>query len=384
MPARILAHHKVITSQLEHYRSTSEPGGSVESKFHHFVGLADSADLPSVKIVDMRQELKSGNVSIFSQDLLASLTQVLEMKQQAILFLNRRGSATYVFCRDCGQSLMCPNCDIPLTYHSTENLLTCHRCNYHRKNPLNCPFCDSNRIRHYGTGTERVEQEVHDHFPDVRTLRWDYETTRKKGAHDLILSHFSSHRADILIGTQMLAKGLDLPLVTFVGAILADVGLNMPDYRSAERTFQILTQVAGRAGRSPLGGNVILQTFQPEHYVIHTASEHDYSGFFQQELSFRKKFMYPPFSNMIKMVYRDLYPEKAEMTAQKMGENIRHWIIQGEYRAMNMIGPVPCFFSRVGGYYRWQIILYGHNPAGILRGRHLGKWKVSVNPPNLL
>ena len=181
------------------------------------------------------------------------MAEVLTAGQQAILYLNRRGSATYVFCRSCGFTLRCPNCETPLIFHNQESRLICHTCNYRRQMPKTCPECGSSQIRQFGSGTEKVEEELIKQFPGVKTLRWDYETTRQKGAHDIILSHFINHRADVLIGTQMLAKGLDLPLVTLVGVILADVGLNLPDYRSGERTFQLLTQVAGRAGRSPTG-----------------------------------------------------------------------------------------------------------------------------------
>ena len=200
----------------------------------------------------------------------------------------------------------------------------------------------------------------------------------------MILSHFASHRADVLIGTQMLAKGLDLPLVTLVGVILADVGLNLPDYRASERTFQVLTQVAGRAGRSPLGGSVILQTFQPEHYVIKAASKHDYLNFYERELIYRRQLGYPPFTRLVKLEYRDLKPERAEKTAQTMVAQIQEWIREEGRRSIKIIGPVPCFFSRISGYYRWQIVLSGHDPTSLLRGRHLSDWKVFVNPPNLL
>lgn len=384
LPGRILAHHDAIESQLNRLRDIATDRNQIKTSYHLLEGQADSAALPPVKIVDMRAELKAGNRSIFSRELHAAILKVLETDQQAILFLNRRGTATYIFCRDCGQSLLCPRCEIPLTFHQPKNLLICHHCNYQRKNPEKCPSCSSNRIRHYGTGTERVEVEVQNQFPGARTLRWDYETTRSKGAHDLILSHFSSHRADILIGTQMIAKGLDLPLVTLVGLILADVGLNIPDYRSAERTFQVLTQVAGRAGRSPLGGSVVLQTFQPDNYVIQAAANHDYASFFKEEISYRRKFSYPPYSNLVKMEFRDQNSEIAETTSIQMAANIRNWITEGGKRATRIIGPAPCFFSKVKGYYRWQIIVAGPDPASLLRGRQLGKWKVSVNPPNLL
>jgi primosomal protein N' (replication factor Y) len=229
-----------------------------------------------------------------------------------------------------------------------------------------------------------VEQEVRRLFPQAGVLRWDSETAAHKGAHDVLLSHFINHRADILIGTQMLAKGLDLPLVTLVGVILADVGLNFPDFRAGERTFQILTQVAGRAGRSPLGGRVILQTFQPEHYVIQAASRHDFDGFYAQELAYRRRLGYPPFYRLLRLEYRHLDSHQAEEAALNLSAQIRRWLEEDQHHATKMIGPVPCFFSRVNGYYRWQILLRGPDPLTVVRGRPLGDWRVEVDPPNLL
>jgi primosomal protein N' (replication factor Y) len=384
LPARILAHHEAVQAQLARL---SAPGGQTvlpRSRYQSLEAQVEGIDLPPVSIVDMRQELKTGNRSIFSRSLQVSLRQVLEQEQQAILFLNRRGTATYVFCRDCGHTLKCSGCELPLTYHEAQGILLCHYCGYQRKMPKTCPACGSQRIRHYGTGTQRVEAEVQALFPEARTLRWDYETTRKKGAHDVILSHFVAHRADVLVGTQMLAKGLDLPFVTLVGVILADVGLSLPDYRTNERTFQVLTQVAGRAGRSPLGGQVILQTFQPEHYVIQAAAGHDYQAFYQRELAYRRQLGYPPFAGLVRLEYRNLDPGRAERVANEMAIQIRGWLTDEHARATRLIGPTPCFFARMGGMYRWQIVLNGPDPAALLRGRPFSDWKVEVNPPSLL
>jgi len=226
--------------------------------------------------------------------------------------------------------------------------------------------------------------EVQAAFPQARTLRWDYEVTRKKGAHDLILSHFSAHRADVLIGTQMLAKGLDLPLVTLVGVVLADVGLNLPDYTAAERTFQVLAQVAGRAGRSPLGGRVILQTFQPDHYIIRAAAEHSYKSFYQQELSYRRQLGYPPFARLVRLEYRNTDSFKAEQQAHKLAAQVRDWIRQEQRSATEIIGPAPCFFARLAGLYRWQVVIRGPDPVSLLRGRNLSEWRVEIDPPSLL
>jgi primosomal protein N' (replication factor Y) (superfamily II helicase) len=349
--------------------------------------------MPPVQVVDMRLELKSGNRGIFSQALVDALDKVLKNDQQAILFLNRRGTATYVFCRDCGTPLRCPRCDTPLTYHvsglpsqadSPGADLHCHHCGYSRQMPVKCPVCGSNQIRQYGLGSEKVEAEVAKLFPSARTLRWDWETTRHKDAHEIILGHFSAHRADVLVGTQMLAKGLDLPLVTLVGIVLAEVGLNLPDPFAAERTFDVLTQVSGRAGRSSLGGRVVLQTFQPEHYAIQAAAGHDYAAFYTRELEYRRKLGYPPFKRLVRMECRQVQSAAAESQALAMAAKLAGWIGSEDRRETTVIGPVPCFFSRLNGLYRWQIILRGPDPAGLLRGKNLGDWRVEVDPSSLL
>lgn len=375
LPLRILAHREAVAAQLG--RIGRQPPA------HETDGEAQFLPLPPVEVVDMRQELKAGNRSIFSRTLQSSLRSVLSSNQQAILYINRLGSATYVFCRDCGYVLRCPRCDRTLTWHSGGQELICHACNYRRKMPQRCPQCGGEHIRQYGTGTERVEQEVKALFPQARTLRWDSESTRQKGAHDLILSHFTQGRADILVGTQMLAKGLDLPLVTLVGVVLADVGLSLGDYRAGERTFQLLTQVAGRAGRSPLGGKVILQTFQPEHYAIQAAARHDYDGFYRQELELRRKMGYPPFSRLIRLEIRKVRTADAEEAALHLAERLERWISESG-TTTEIIGPAPCFFPRMNNQYRWQIILRGENPLQLLRGRDLGEWRIEADPASLL
>lgn len=376
LPARILAHRQVIQAQAKKYE--------LASRFRPYEEQAETIDLPPVEIIDMRQELKAGNRSIFSRALHSALGETLASGQQGILFLNRRGMATYVFCRDCGLVLKCPRCEVPLTYHAPNQALTCHHCSYRRNMPKQCPRCHSQRIRQYGTGTERVEAEVQAVFPAARTLRWDYETTRQKGAHEAILNHFISQQANVLIGTQMLAKGLDLPLVTLVGVVLADVGLNMPDYRAAERTFQVLTQVAGRAGRSPLGGKVILQTFHPDHYVIQSAAGHSYKDFYQKELAYRRQLAYPPYTQLVRLEYRHRDPLIAEQQANQLVAQLHTWMKAEGYRATTMVGPAPCFFTRLAGLYRWQVILRGPDPASLLRGRTISDWRIEVNPPSLL
>jgi primosomal protein N' (replication factor Y) len=261
----------------------------------------------------------------------------------------------------------------------------CHRCGYTRQKPKQCPTCGSSQIREYGLGSERVEAEVHELFQGATTLRWDYDTTREKEAHDIILSHFVAHRADVLVGTQMLAKGLDLPLVTLVGIVLADAGLNLPDPFAGERAFQTLTQVAGRAGRSARGGHVILQTFDPENPIIRCAAAQDYAAFYGRELAARRELGYPPFKRLVRLEYRHTETEVAERAALGLASLLRERIGSEKRVQTELIGPVPSFFNRVGGTYRWQIILRGPEPTAIVRGmRGLDGWRVETQPVSLL
>lgn len=347
------------------------------------------AGLPPVQVVDMREELKAGQRGIFSRFLLKELESTLGRGEQAILFLNRRGTATYIFCRDCGHVLRCPNCETPLTLHIEEKeRLLCHHCGYERGKPAACPSCGGRHIREYGLGSERVEEEIKSILPQMRTLRWDWETTREKHSHEMILTHFAAHRADVLIGTQMLAKGLDLPLVTLVGIVLADVGLHLPDPFAGERVFQVLTQVAGRAGRSERGGKVVLQTFDPANQVIQSAAGHDVDGFYQYELEQRKRLGYPPFSRLVRLEFRHRDASTARAEAQKLAGKLGQLLVSGNRKQITMIGPVPSFFAKLGGYYRWQIILRGPDPLAMLReeavARWLMDWRVEVDPISLL
>lgn len=348
-------------------------------------------DLPPVEVVDMRRELSAGNRSPISLALHAALNDVLQRGEQAILFLNRRGSASYVFCRDCGYVMRCPRCDTQLTWHADENALICHTCNYRRALPLKCPSCGGKNIRQFGMGTESLEKTLSDQFPSARLLRWDADTARFRGAHDLILDHFIQHRADVLIGTQMLAKGLDLPLVTLVGVVLADISLNLPDFRAAERTYQLLTQVAGRAGRSRRGGRVILQTFQPDHYAIQAAAAYDAEGFYKSELAYRERTGYPPYSRLLKIEFRHTDPLAVQKAALAAGEQLQHWIEAENYRNTSLIGPVPCFYQKRSGYYRWQVIIRAPDPRVVLEQHPISTWRsagllvdLTLDPLNLL
>ena len=347
------------------------------------------SDLPRVHVIDMREELKAGQRGIFSRLLIKELESTLERGEQAILFLNRRGTATYIFCRDCGFVLRCPNCNTPLTLHVDEKeRLLCHQCGYERKRPMACPQCGGRQVREYGLGSERVETEVNTLFPKARTLRWDWETTRQKDSHEMILTHFANHQADVLVGTQMLAKGLDLPLVTLVGIVLADVGLYLPDPFAGERVFQVLTQVAGRAGRSERGGKVILQTFNPANQVIQSAASHDVDGFYQYELEQRQRLGYPPFSRLVRLEYRHHDPVLAEREARRVAARLQPLLSTERWRLTIMIGPVPSFFSKIGGVYRWQIVFRGHDPVQLLHEQSvenwLKDWRVEVDPISLL
>jgi len=341
--------------------------------------------LPPVRIVDLRQELRAGNRSIFSRPLQEALQRTLEAGEQAILFLNRRGAATFVLCRDCGYVARCPRCDAPLTFHrlSDSERMICHHCNHREPVPARCPKCGGRRIRFFGLGTERVEAAVRELYPQARLLRWDRDTAT--GAdHERFLQAFVEHRADVLVGTQMIAKGLDLPLVTLVGVISADTALYLPDYQTAERTFQLLTQVAGRAGRSHLGGQVIIQTYNPDHYAIQAAARHDFAGFYQQELAYRRRLGYPPFSRLVALRFSDEDPSRCRAEAERLGR----WLA-AEVRRLglpaDLIGPAPCFFSRVQGRSRWQIVVRAPDPTPLLRNVALPwGWRADVDPVSLL
>jgi primosomal protein N' (replication factor Y) len=375
LPQRIMGHRERIGRQADRlgrrsrYRPESEDALAI--------------DLPPVRIVDMRQELKAGNRSLFSRALHQALSKCLSAGEQAILFLNRRGTSTYVFCRDCGLVLRCPRCDTPFTYHSARERLQCHHCGYDRGLPSTCPNCGGRRIRQFGAGTQRIQAEVEAAFPAARTIRWDWDATRTKGAHEEILSRFAGFEADVLIGTQMVAKGLDLPLVTLVGVVSADTGLNLPDYRAAERTFQVLTQVVGRAGRGLLGGRVILQTYEPDHYAVQAAASHDYPSFYKQELEFRRTLGYPPFTRLARLVYRHTSSSAAEAQAKRVGGLIHNRIEQADSGA-SLIGPVPCFYRRLRGEYRWQIVIRAADPRPFIPGELEPGWTVDVDPVTLL
>jgi primosomal protein N' (replication factor Y) len=384
MPQRIMGHRKVVDEQA----AGLVGGGSAGGRFHRLAPELDEAlyaELPPVEVVDMRSELHAGNRGIFSRSLHAALQETLAQRQQAILFLNRRGSSTFVNCRDCGFVLKCPRCDLPLTYHESSSQLTCHHCSHTAALSGRCPNCKSTRIRHFGIGTERVEEQVHAAFPQARVVRWDLDTTGGRLAHERLLDAFVGGRADIMIGTQMIAKGLDLPRVTLVGVISADTMLNLPDLRASERTFQLLTQVAGRAGRSVLGGKVIIQTYTPQHPAIQAASRHDYAAFYAQELDYRREHWYPPLSRFVCMLYVHENARQAQAEAERMAGVLRFKIARLGLPELDVIGPAPAFFARLRGKWRWQIILRGTDPTVLLRDMDLALgWRVDVDPVAML
>ena len=381
MPRRIMGHvRRLHDLQTRHHLPRTLfsvlPGEPAESRYR---------PLPPVQIVDLRAELRAGNRSIFSRTLQRAMDTALQQNQQAILFLNRRGSSTFVLCRDCGYVLSCPRCEIPLTHHSGQEQLTCHHCGFRTPQPQRCPGCRGKRIRYFGLGTELVERTVRERWPDARLLRWDRDTARSHEAHANILHRFADRLADVLIGTQMVAKGLDLPLVTVVGVISADTMLNLPDFRSAERTFQLLTQVAGRAGRGLLSGQVVIQTYHPDHYAVRAAAKHDYAAFAAQELAFRREAGYPPYRRLARLVYEDASPTRAREEARALSGSVRQLLERWGLPASDLIGPAPCFFAKVRDRYRWHMILRHDRPAEFLREVSPSPgWRIDIDPESVL
>jgi len=319
----------------------------------------DRRPLPPVEIVDMRREIELGNRSILSGELYRALDDVLQKGEQAILLVNRRGYAQFVSCRSCGFVVKCNNCDISLTYHAYDKTLKCHYCGANYPYPHVCPSCGSKYIKHFGIGTQRAEEEIKKLFPRARIIRMDMDTTSTKGAHQRILGAFGEGKYDILLGTQMIAKGLDFPRVTLVGVVAADTSLHLPDYRSSERAFQLITQVAGRAGRGPRGGRVIIQTYQPQHYAIQFAARHDYVGFYNREMEIRRQFLYPPFSHIIRIL---MMGEKEEDLI-RLAVDTRDWLkqkIEGSAvlkQGLIDVGAYSAPLERINNRYRWQVLI---------------------------
>jgi primosomal protein N' (replication factor Y) len=361
---------------------------SVESFFHaergeyQIVELHSriGADLPPVEVIDLRSELHAGNTSIFSRCLQSELEQVLNKGQQAILYLNRRGAASCILCRECGFVAMCDRCDMPLTYHSTERILLCHYCNAQSRILHFCPQCNSTSIRYFGLGTEKVEKTIARHFPSARLLRWDRDTAKHRRTHEQLLDRFANREADILVGTQMIAKGLDLPGVTLVGVISADIALMLPDFSASERAFTLLTQVAGRAGRGEEAGKVIIQTFNPQHFCIDAASHHDYPEFYAAEIEARRRYGYPPFRQFVKFTYSHENRRRSQNEALLLRETLDQLIDRLGLEQTDIVGPAPAVMERIRGKYRWQMIARGPDLHPLLSRIDTTGWEVDIDP----
>ena len=345
--------------------------------------------LPAVEIVDLREELTSGNRSIFSRALRAALEDTLSRGEQAMLFLNRRGAGILV-CRTCGEAAECDRCAIPLTLHQypgppPASLLRCHECGRRAGVPARCPTCGSDRIRPMGLGTERLEEEVAKAFPLARPLRWDRDTVRGRDGHRRLLERFRDGAANVLVGTQMIAKGLDLPRVTLVGVINADLALRLPDYTGPERTFQLITQVAGRAGRGADGGRVIVQSYAPDHPAIVAAASQDYDLFAEAEIAARASHDYPPTGRLARLVYADRDSQRAREVASTMAASLVEDRDRRGLPGPAVLGPTPAFISRRRGMYRQQITLRGSDPHPLLRGIDFPRgWTLDIDPVSLL
>jgi len=314
----------------------------------------DDRPMPTVSAIDLREEFAEGRRNIFSEQLQEGIAERLRRGEQTILFVNRRGYASSLLCRACGHTPKCDNCEVSLAYHSARKTLRCHHCDEQHPAPTVCPNCGSPHIRQFGIGTEKVEEEVRKLFPESNVIRMDADTTRRKNAHSLLLDTFREGRADILVGTQMVAKGLDFPNVTLVGVVSADVSLHLPDFRAAERTFQLLTQVSGRSGRGNLPGETIIQSFSPDHYAIRASMRHDYLGFYGQEVNYRREVGYPPFTQLINIVSSDPVDGYSEERLHEIRRSIEERMPTG---SVALLGPAPAPLSKLRGFYRSHLVL---------------------------
>ena len=354
---------------------------------------ANKSTLPAVEVIDLREELANGNKTMISRRLYEYITKNLEEKRQTILFLNRRGFSTFIMCRDCGYTAKCKNCNITLTYHRKENKLKCHYCGYEQENIIICPDCGSNKVKYFGTGTQKLEEQIQIMFPKASTIRMDIDTVSKKNSHEEILNKFKNENIDILIGTQMVVKGHHFPNVTLVGVIAADGSLNMEDYRANEKTFQILTQVAGRAGRESLPGNVVIQTYNPDSFSIECAKAGDYDIFYPTEISLRKQLKYPPFCDIILFGISG----EDEKEVENISNKIYYWLSKrfSYKQEVNLYKPRPAPIDKIKNKYRWRIILKGkfnnemiNTITKVLQESYIYNKKariiVDVNPTNMM
>ena len=370
---------------------TLESMARAKKNVYHFLSLPNRVNgkkLPPVRVVDMNNAMKKG-YGYFSSELLDCIEDKLLKKEQIILLLNRRGYSSFVSCKNCGYTFKCPNCDITLTYHKNSNVLRCHYCGYGEKVYTSCPECHENALSNFGAGTQRIEEELLKKFPDSRVLRMDYDTTSRKGMHEKMISSFQRHEYDILLGTQMVAKGLDFENVTLVGVINADTSLNIPDFRSSENTFSLLSQVAGRSGRSSRDGEVIIQTFNPEHYAILLAANHDYMSFYEQEMHIRKKLKYPPYYYLcnVRITGReaDYILSEAIKIKKSLERNLNNVVI---------LGPSSAGVFKINNIFRYQILLKYKNAVDLYKilskilNHYLGNQKLKIdidfNPSQIL
>jgi len=371
----------------------AERGRYKLARLDHRFGLNNNLNqskLADVEVVDMKEELKNGNYSIFSNNLILQMQEKIEKKEQIILFVNRRGTFSLVQCQNCGQVFNCSSCDKTLTYHSESDYLKCHYCGLIRKSFSNCTKCDSASISKYGLGTQLVEDEFKKLFQHVSYVRWDSDVTRNYKEYQNILNTFANGEAQVLIGTQVIAKGHHIPSVTLVGVVNADIGLGLPDFRASERVFQMLCQVAGRSGRGDTPGKVIIQTYQPDHYSIENSSEQNYKNFYSKEISYRKSFMYPPYSKIIRLIKHDINNSSCERDAFSLFKLLKSQQSEWGLHDTDILGPTPAFPSRIKGHYRWQILLRGNRPESLLdtiefrelpHSMKISKdWSVDVNP----
>ncbi|MEO8538946.1 MAG: primosomal protein N', partial [bacterium] len=351
-------------------------------------GDAVEGRLPTVEIVDMREELREGNRSVFSRPLRRAVHAALKAREQSILFVNRRGSARFVLCRDCGYLPLCPSCEVAMSLDvqsPIHTLLICHHCGRSKRLEDRCPKCNGARYRPFGVGTQRIELEARSQFPGARVARWDSDVSRQKGSHERMLQALEARDIDILVGTQMLAKGLDLPEMTVVGVVDADVGLSLPDFHAHERTFQLLSQVAGRAGRREKPGWVYIQTYEPEAAPIVAAASHEYRPFYEEEIAHRRRAGYPPFNRLVRLFYRHSNQEHALEEAARVGAELRLARDTAGRAEPDILGPTPAYIPRVRGEYRYQLLMRGRNPAQLLERVRLGEnWHVDVDPASLI
>ena len=337
--------------------------------------------LPPVTIVDMRAEIGAQHFSPLSRELQTAIGGSLERREQSILFLNRRGLATFVLCRDCGQARECPHCSVALVYHASLGRLQCHYCGSTELLPRRCPACGSRYIKSFGVGTERIEQEVRALFPNARVLRLDRDVMKTADAADLVFDQMRSGEADVLVGTQLVAKGLDLPNVTTVGVVNADTSLHFPDYRSSERTFSLLTQVAGRAGRGSAASQVFIQTYTPDHPAIRHARYHDYRGFYREELEIRRAYRFPPFAELIVATYGHRDEARAARETKTAAEHLSATIGLLNLGDIEVLGPSPAFVYRLKDEFRYEVTLKGRDLHRVADGLPRGRgWSLDVDP----